>query len=104
MLFNGILNVYEVEVEQPEGMPYLELSLLVGLPMPVAPGQTGVLPMGKLRAPLTDKNEIEKLADRLKELAENLPQPSNIETASSMSDVEEAAERLERIKRGDPAG
>jgi hypothetical protein len=102
MLFNGILNVVDIELDKPEGTEHIEMALLAGITVPVGNGQMGIIPAGKLRVPLTDRDQVEKLADKLKEMAETLPRQSNIETASSMSEVEAAAERLERIKQGGP--
>lgn len=99
-MFNATLQVIEKQVTAPEEGDRLEVTLILGIPMQMGPGQVGFVPSGAVKFMLTEQSDAIEFADTIKELAANLPKASSLEVASNISDVEKAAERLERIKNG----
>lgn len=97
MLFNGVINAYQIDATVPEGAKHIELAAQVGLGYPVGPGEMGILPAGTLRIPM-DRKAAENLIESLTELIEELPKPSDLTIASNLSQVEEQAERLNKLR------
>lgn len=107
--FDSTINVVATQISAPDeeqiknGVPpVIELRLDVGLDLPFSQGPGTpqlVVPAGSIRFTLPSDAAVEFFKKGL-EAAENLPKPSDLVTASDLSSVEAAAERLAKITKG----
>ena len=97
MLFNGVINAHRVDVNLPEGARHIEIEAHVGIAMPVSPTEIGILPAAVLRLPI-DRNTAENMIEALTELVDELPKPSDLAIASNLSQVEQEAAKLDKLR------
>ncbi len=97
-VFNAQVNVGAVDIKELDDK-HLEVELEIFMPFPAGPGQAVPIHLGTLRFPI-NKEPALNLAKDLKEKGEKLAQESGLIEANDMGAVEEAAKKLEDLKKG----
>jgi len=86
-------------MEASDDQRHLSIILTLVLPMPIDGQNVGLIPVGKLYYDI-DRDSAINFAEQLKKDAEELKPPSKLQVASDVGAVEQAAQNIDKMRRG----